>query len=57
MVRMSVPRWSQHALVEENERVHGLVLGGCGHVALRGQMGQEGLENYVSNRDQRLLSH
>lgn len=41
MVQMSAPRWSQHALVEENERVHGLVLRGCGHVALRGQMGQE----------------
>ena len=35
---------TQHALVEENKRVHGLVLRGCGHVALHGQMGQEGFD-------------
>jgi hypothetical protein len=32
---------TQHALVEENQRVHGLVLRGGGHVALHGQMSQE----------------
>ena len=35
---------SEHVLVEEDERIHGLVLGGGGHLAISGQVGEECLD-------------
>ena len=32
---------SEHVLVEEDERIHGLVLGGGGHLAISGQVSEE----------------
>ena len=34
----------EHVLVEEDERIHGLVLGGGGHLAISGQVGEECLD-------------
>ena len=34
----------EHMLVEEDERIHGLVLGGGGHLAISGQVGEECLD-------------
>ena len=34
----------EHVLVEEDERIHGLVLGGGGHLAISGQVGEERLD-------------
>ena len=34
----------EHVLVEEDERIHGLVLGGGGYLAISGQVGEEYLD-------------
>ena len=34
----------EHVLVEEDERIHGLVLSGGGHLAISGQVGEESLD-------------
>ena len=34
----------EHVLVEEDERIHGLVLGRGGHLAISGQVGEEGFD-------------
>ena len=38
----------EHVLVEEDERIHGLVLGGRGHLAISGQVGEECLDFFFA---------
>ena len=38
----------EHVLVEEDERIHGLVLGGGGHLAISGQVGEECLDLFFA---------